>query len=117
MGDAQVLCDRILLIDDGQRLLYGTCRRRPHGVQRRRGRGGGQEPADRRGRCSRRVSHATAYDGSVRFLLRDGQTAQDLFRELAETPAVVERFAVEAPNLAEIFVRAVAGDERAEAVA
>ena len=52
----------------------------------------------------------------MRYLLREGQTAQDLFRELAATPAVVERFAVEAPNLAEIFVRAVAGDERAERV-
>ena len=62
----------------------------------------------------RSVSHATAYDGSVRYLLRDGATAQDLFRELADTGAVVERFAVEAPNLAEIFVRAVAGDPRAE---
>ena len=56
-------------------------------------------------------------DGSVRYLLRDGATAQDLFRELGDTDAEVERFAVEAPNLAEIFVRAVAGDERARKVA
>ena len=53
----------------------------------------------------------------MRYLLRDGATAQDLFRELGDTPAEVERFAVEAPNLAEIFVRAVAGDPRAERVA
>ena len=26
MGDAQTLCDRILLIDKGRRLLYGTVR-------------------------------------------------------------------------------------------
>ena len=44
-------------------------------------------------------------------------TAQDLFRELAGSPAQVESFAVEAPNLAEIFVRTVAGDERARSVA
>jgi ABC-type uncharacterized transport system ATPase subunit len=50
----------------------------------------------------------------VRYLLRDGATAQDLFRELAALPAAVERFAVEAPNLAEIFVRAVAGDARGD---
>ena len=61
--------------------------------------------------------HASAVDGSVRYLLNDGMTAQDLFRELAESPAQVESFAVEAPNLAEIFVRTVAGDERAKAVA
>jgi ABC-type uncharacterized transport system ATPase subunit len=64
----------------------------------------------------RSVEHATATDGSVRYLLRDGMTAQDLYRELAESTAEVERFAVEAPNLAEIFVRAVAGDARAEQV-
>ena len=63
------------------------------------------------------ASQATAYDGSVRYLLRDGATAQDLFRELGDTEAEVERFAVEAPNLAEIFVRAVEGDDRAKAVA
>ena len=27
MEDAQVLCDRIVLIDKGRRLLYGQCRR------------------------------------------------------------------------------------------
>ncbi len=52
----------------------------------------------------------------MRYLLREGATAQDLFRELSESPAQVERFAVEAPNLAEIFIRAVAGDPRAARV-
>ena len=52
----------------------------------------------------------------MRFLLADGATAQDLFRELAGSGASVERFAVEAPNLNEIFIRAVAGDARAQAV-
>ncbi|HEY7025635.1 MAG TPA: ATP-binding cassette domain-containing protein [Candidatus Limnocylindrales bacterium] len=116
MEDAQVLCDRIVLIDKGRRLLYGAV-----GDVRRAFSDGAVEvqgsdlPLDTTALPA--ASHATAYDGSVRYLLRDGQTAQDLFRELAATPAVVERFAVEAPNLAEIFVRAVAGDERAERVA
>ena len=116
MEDAQVLCDRIVLIDKGKRLLYGR-------VDEVRGAfsDGAVEvvgktlPTDTRALSA--ASHATASDGSVRYLLRDGCTAQDLFRELAATPAVVERFAVEAPNLAEIFVRAVAGDERTERVA
>jgi ABC-2 type transport system ATP-binding protein len=116
MEDAQVLCDRIVLIDNGKRLLYGR-------VDEVRGAfsDGAVEvvgkalPTDA-GALSA-ASHATAYDGSVRYLLREGCTAQDLFRELAATRAVVERFAVEAPNLAEIFVRAVAGDERTERVA
>ena len=36
----------------------------------------------------------------------------DLFRELAATDATVERFAEEAPDLAEIFIRTVAGVAR-----
>jgi ABC-2 type transport system ATP-binding protein len=116
MEDAQLLCDRIVLIDKGRRLLYG----RVDDVRRAFSDGavevqGKDLPMDTAALPA--ASHATSYDGSVRYLLRDGQTAQDLFRELAATPAVVERFAVEAPNLAEIFVRAVAGDERAERVA
>ena len=116
MEDAQQLCDRIVLIDRGKRLLYG----RVDDVRRAFSDGavevvGKNLPTDTHELSA--ASHATAYDGSVRYLLRDGQTAQTLFRELAETPAVVERFAVESPNLAEIFVRAVAGDERAKAVA
>jgi ABC-2 type transport system ATP-binding protein len=116
MEDAQQLCDRIVLIDKGRRLLYG----RVDDVRRAFSDGavevvGKNLPTEPSSLPS--ASHATSYDGSVRYLLRDGQTAQDLFRELAETPAVVERFAVEAPNLAEIFVRAVAGDARTERVA
>jgi len=116
MEDAQTLCDRIVLIDKGKRLLYG----RVDEVRRAFSDGavevlGTGLPTDATTLTA--ASHATAYDGSVRYLLRDGQTAQDLFRELASTPAVIERFAVEAPNLAEIFVRVVAGDARSEQVA
>jgi len=109
MEDAQTLCDRILLIDRGRRLLYGTV----NDVRRTYSDGavevvGNGLPTD--ATELRSAGHATAYDGTVRYLLRENASAQDLFRELAATPAVVERFAVEAPNLNEIFVRAVAGD-------
>ncbi len=116
MEDAQLLCDRIVLIDKGRRLLYG----RVDEVRRAFSDGaveviGTDLPTDVS--TLKASSHVTASDGSVRYLLRDGQTAQDLFRELAATPAIIERFSLEAPNLAEIFVRAVAGDERAERAA
>jgi ABC-2 type transport system ATP-binding protein len=116
MEDAQVLCDRILLINAGHRLLYGSVDE----VRRAFSDGavevvGKQLPTDTD--RLKAASQAVAYNGSVRYLLRDGATAQDLFRELGDTPAEVERFAVEAPNLAEIFVRAVEGDDRAKAVA
>ena len=54
------------------------------------------------------MAEISAFFEEVAF---NGGTFKDLFRELAATPAVIERFAVEAPNLAEIFVRAVTGDE------
>jgi ABC-2 type transport system ATP-binding protein len=116
MEDAQQLCDRIVLIDRGRRLLYG----RVEDVRRAFSDGavevvGKNLPTD--GALPAAASHATAGEGSVRYLLADGHTPQDLFRQLAATSASIERFAVEAPNLAEIFVRAVAGDERAAGVA
>ena len=116
MEDAQVLCDRILLIDKGRRLLYGTVadirRAFSDGAVEVVGR---NLPTDTAALHS--ATHVKTYDGAVRYLLRDGATAQDLFRELGEGQADVERFAVEAPNLAEIFIRTVAGDPRASTVA
>lgn len=115
MGDAQTLCDRILLIDNGRRVLFGTVDE----VRRAFSDGavevtGKQIPTDPEVLHS--ITHAEVLDNSVRFLLRDAATPRDLFRELGGTGAEVERFVVEAPNLNEIFIRAVAGDPRAELV-
>ena len=116
MEDAQVLCDRILLIDQGRRLLYGS-------VSDIRGAfsDGAVEVVGRNlptdAAALQSATHAKTYEGAVRYLLRDGASAQDLFRELGSSHADVERFAVEAPNLAEIFIRTVAGDPRAKTVA
>ncbi len=116
MGDAQTLCDRILLINDGQRVLYGTVpdvrQAFSDGAVEVVGRGIPTDPA-----VFGSASHVSRLDASVRFLLRDGATSNDLFRELAATDAVVERFSVDAPDLGEIFIRAVAGDPRAASVA
>jgi ABC-2 type transport system ATP-binding protein len=116
MGDAQTLCDRILLIDGGRRILYGTV---PDvrgafsdGAVEVVGRDVPLDPERYRS-----VSHVSAVDGRVRFLLRDGASARDLFRELAASEAVVERFTLDAPDLSEVFLRAVAGDGRTERVA
>lgn len=115
MGDAQVLCDRILLIDRGRRLLYGTVDAVrdafSDGAVEVQGR-----DVPRQADLLESVSHVGLADDRVRYLLREGSTAQDLFRELAEQGAHVERFAVEAPSLDEVFIRTVAGDPRAEAV-
>ncbi|HSH21115.1 MAG TPA: ATP-binding cassette domain-containing protein [Candidatus Caenarcaniphilales bacterium] len=112
MNDAQRLCDRILLIDKGRRLLYG----RVTDVQRAFSSGAVEVEGDRVPTDTallRSVSDASTSDGRVRFLLRDGVAAPDLFRELAASGADVRRFEVATPTLNEIFIRAVAGDPRA----
>jgi ABC-2 type transport system ATP-binding protein len=115
MGDAQVLCDRILLIDRGGRLLYGTVSEVrsafSDGAVVVSGRDIPTDPS-----AYRSVLDITARDGTLRFLLREGSSARELFRELASTDAAVESFTEEAPDLAEIFIRTVAGDARAAAV-
>ena len=115
MGDAQTLCDRILLIDEGKRLLYGTVDRVREafsdGAVQVSGKG---IPTDADTLDS--VTDVHEVDGAVRYLIRDGATPQDLFRELASNGTHVEQFAVQAPSLDEIFIRTVAGDPRAEAV-
>jgi ABC-2 type transport system ATP-binding protein len=112
MEEAQILCDRVLLIERGRRLLYGTVRdvraSFSDGAVVVRGEGIPIEP----GRF-KSVHEAMRSNGSVRFILRDGARPQDLFRELAATDVAVERFEVASPSLTEIFIRAVESDRRA----
>jgi ABC-2 type transport system ATP-binding protein len=115
MGDAQTLCDRILLIDHGRRLLYGTVDR----VREAFSDGAVEVSGDGIPRSADDLESVTDVHevaDAVRYLIREGATPQDLFRELAASGAQVERFAVQAPSLDEIFIRTVAGDPRAEAV-
>jgi ABC-2 type transport system ATP-binding protein len=112
MGDAQTLCDRILLIDHGRRLLYGTVDRVrdafSDGAVEVSGRGIPTDPGSLRS-----VVDVAVRDDAVRYVIRDGSKPRDLFAELAASGAEVERFAVQAPSLDEIFLRTVAGDPRA----
>jgi ABC-2 type transport system ATP-binding protein len=115
MGDAQTMCDRILLIDKGKRLLYGTVEAIRDAFSDGAVEVAGRDiPTDPTSLHS--VTDVTTVDGAVRYLIGDDSTPQDLFRELADLGAQVERFAVQAPSLDEIFIRTVDGDPRAESV-
>ncbi len=117
MEDAQVLCDRILLIDNGRRLLYGSVA----DVRRAFSDGavevvGKHLPTDVDG--MRSASHATVpLTARCATCCVTASRRRTCSANWAMADAEVERFAVEAPNLAEIFIRAVAGDERARSVA
>ena len=115
MIDAQTLCDRILLIDHGKRLLYGTVDEVRNAFSDGAVEVSGSDiPGS--AEALRSVTDAHEVDGAMRYLIRDDATPQDLVRELAQSGAHVERYAVQAPSLDEIFIRTVAGDPRAEAV-
>ena len=107
MEEAEALCDRILLIDNGRRLLYG----RLTDVRAAFSDGAvivqGTGLLELHGIASAAAMQRT--DGTVRFVLREGATARDLFRELAARDVEVERFEVAAPSLDEIFIKAVEG--------
>jgi ABC-2 type transport system ATP-binding protein len=109
MAEAAALCDRIVLIHRGERLLYGTLGEIQERFSERavvvRGDAVPTEPSQ-----YRTVTDAQVSDGSIRFLLRDGASPHDLFRELAALDARVDHFEVATPTLAEIFVRTVRGD-------
>jgi ABC-2 type transport system ATP-binding protein len=111
MNEAQALCDRLLLIDHGRRVLYGTLAEIRggfvSGAVEVEG-SGVPEAAD----SLRSASDARRVDGHIRFLLDGSASPTDLFRELAASGAEVTRFEVATPTLNEIFIRAVAGDRR-----
>ncbi len=115
MGDAQTLCDRILLIDKGHRLLYGTVNRVRDAFSDGAVQVSGHDLPESADQLTS-VTDVNAVDGALRYLIREGASPQDLFRELATGGAEVETFAVQAPSLDEIFIRTVAGDPRAETV-
>jgi ABC-2 type transport system ATP-binding protein len=112
MDEAQALCDRVLLIERGRRLLYGTV------PEVRAAFGGRAVVVAGRGIPSgpgvlQTVAATSHDDGTVRFVLREGARPDDLFRELARSSASVERFEVADPTLNEVFIRAVEADRRA----
>ncbi|OGN86648.1 MAG: hypothetical protein A2X23_00380 [Chloroflexi bacterium GWC2_73_18] len=110
MEEAEALCDRILLIDHGRRLLYGPLRE----IQAAFSDGAvvvhgeGLPPVE----TLRSVTAGRPVDGAVRLSLREGASPRDLFHELAGTDARIDRFEVATPPLDEIFIRVVAGETR-----
>ena len=103
MNQVEALCDRILLIDHGRAVLYGSlkeikARYAPHAVQLR----GETLPADLPG--AQRVEQQE--DGIVAFLA-DGVTPQMFLRQLVESGAAITHFEVITPPLEEIFIDVV----------
>jgi ABC-2 type transport system ATP-binding protein len=101
------LCDRILLINKGRDVLYGNLdeiRRRfsGHAVLVR---AVGDLP-DLRG-----VKDIQPHNHAVKLSLDERTTPQDVFKALAASNTILERFEIAIPSLDEIFIRVVDGGE------
>lgn len=108
----EALCDRIVLINNGERLIYGAV----HEVKQQFASNeilvaGQGDFARLPGVTSvARVGH----DGGYRLSLEPGLTAADMFRRLAsQSDLQVERFEVALPSLEEVFLKAVAAHTHA----
>lgn len=103
MHQAEELCDRIVLIDQGRDVLSGKLdevRRRymGHAVIVRVA--GELPPLEG-------VASTARQNGSLRLALAESASPQDVLRQLVAHGAAVERFEIAVPTLDEIFIRAV----------
>ncbi len=105
MNMVEALCDRILLIDRGRRVLYGRLadikrRYAPHAGQVRRQ----VVDADPHG-----VVEVRSDDGAFHLELAEEATPQDVLRALLDLGVTVEAFEVSPVPLEDIFVSVVSG--------
>jgi ABC-2 type transport system ATP-binding protein len=105
MHQVEELCDRILLIDKGRDVLYGELDE----IQRRFSghavlvRAAGDMPA------IQGVKEIVPHNNAVKLLLEDDKTPQDIFKALAASKTVLEKFEIAIPSLDEIFIQVVGG--------
>jgi ABC-2 type transport system ATP-binding protein len=111
MYQAEALCERIVLIDRGRTVLYGTLDEIKHSFAGNAVVVAGQgDFANIPG-----VLEARHENGDWRLALEPGADPQAVFRALAARPGVrIERFELAEPSLDDIFVNVVQGSASAE---
>lgn len=106
----EALCDRIVLINKGQRVVYGTVR------QVKEQFAGNDVLVAGRGEfdslpgvlATNRMGLNDASPATYRLTLGEGVTADQVFRSIAARPDFqIERFEVALPSLEEVFLKAV----------
>jgi len=105
MHQVEELCDRLLLIDEGEDVLYGNLdeiRRRfsGHAVLVR---AAGELPT------VAGVEQAVPHNNATKLTLAQGATPQDVLRALMAQEVILEKFEIAVPTLDEIFIRVVEG--------
>jgi ABC-2 type transport system ATP-binding protein len=99
------LCDRIVLIDQGRVLLYGTLAdvRRRFSANALLVHAEGDLPA------LPGVESIEPVNGAVRLILASGAKPQEILRRLVEADITLDHFEIAMPTLDEIFIRVVQG--------
>jgi ABC-2 type transport system ATP-binding protein len=103
MHQVEALCDRIVLINQGQNLLYGTLEsvRRNYSGHAVTVRVSGELPP------ITGVEAVVRHNGSTQLVLGENTTPQEVLRQLMLAERTVEQFEIAVPTLDEIFIQAV----------
>ena len=99
------LCDRILLINQGRDVLRGNLRE----IQRNFTGHAVMVSAQGNLPALRGVREILPHNNAVKLTLEDHTTPQEVFKALADSGCVVERFEIATPSLDEIFIQVVEG--------
>ena len=103
MSDVEELCERVLLIDAGTTLIYGSLIE----LKRSRGTRTVKIAADRRPESVAGVMEPVAVNGHFEYRLAAGAEPQAILRSFLDAQIPVERFEVALPTLNEVFIEEV----------
>ncbi len=100
MVDVEELCERVLLINDGQDLLYGNLLE----IKRARGTHSVRITAERQPDTISGVARTQLQNGTFEFLLEEGVKPEGIFQAFLEADIPVDRYEVALPSLNDIFI-------------
>lgn len=110
MHQVEELCDRLILINQGRVILYGSLEdiRRQYSGQDIVIHYTGALPEDILG-----IGSIQPQNGDYRIHLEPGFTSQELLRNLVDRGVILDRFEIAVPTLDEIFIQVVTSVEKA----
>ena len=103
MSDVEELCERVLFIDAGATLLYGSLME----LKRSRGTRTVKVTAGRRPECVAGVAEPVAVNGQFQYTIASDAEPQAILRSFLDAQIPVERFELALPTLNEIFIEEV----------
>jgi ABC-2 type transport system ATP-binding protein len=103
MPDVEELCERVLLINEGETLLYGRLAE----LKQARGTRSVRVMAERQPESIPGVVHVESSNGSFQYLMDEGAQPEGVLRSFLDAGIPVERYEVALPSLNEIFIEEV----------